>query len=65
MAGASSWVLEYWSSERYGNTQTDCIRTEEDGMENVVWVGQFLGGLGLFFMGLAAFWGVSVYKERG
>ena len=33
-------------------------------MENLAVIGQFLGGLGVFFLGLAAFWFVSVYDKR-
>jgi hypothetical protein len=33
-------------------------------MENFVMLGQALGGLGLFFLGLAAFWFVSVYSKK-
>jgi hypothetical protein len=36
----------------------------EDDMHNLVPVGQFLGALGVFFLGCAAFWFVSVYKEK-
>ena len=34
-------------------------------MENLETIGIFLGGLGLFFTGLAAFWGVTVYRDKG
>jgi hypothetical protein len=33
-------------------------------MEQLVLLGQFLSGLGIFFVGLAALWFVSVYKPK-
>jgi hypothetical protein len=36
----------------------------EDDMENFVMLGQALGGFGLFFLGLAAFWFVTVYAKK-
>ena len=32
-------------------------------MENLAGFGTFLGGLGIFFIGLAALWFVTVYKD--
>jgi len=32
-------------------------------MEQLELLGEFLGGLGIFFLGLAAFWFVSVYQK--
>jgi hypothetical protein len=34
-------------------------------MDKLVMLGQFFSGLGIFFLGLAAFWFVSVYKDKG
>jgi hypothetical protein len=36
----------------------------EDDMDSFVMLGQALGGFGLFFLGLAAFWFVSVYNRK-
>ena len=33
-------------------------------MEQVAFFGQFLGGLGVFFLGVGVLWFVSVYKEK-
>jgi hypothetical protein len=33
-------------------------------MENLVALGHFLGGLGVFFLGIGALWFVSVYSEK-
>jgi len=33
-------------------------------METFVMLGQAMAGLGVFFMGLAALWFVSVYNEK-
>lgn len=32
-------------------------------MERLTDLGLFLGGLGVFFVGIAALWGVSVWKD--
>ena len=37
---------------------------KEDDMENLVGLGQAALGLGVFFMGIAALWFVSVYQEK-
>jgi hypothetical protein len=36
----------------------------EDNMENLVALGQFFVGLGIFFLGIASLWWVSVYSEK-
>jgi hypothetical protein len=36
----------------------------EDDMETLALLGQAAGGLGLFFLGIAAFWFVSVYNGK-
>jgi len=36
----------------------------EDDMENLVGLGQAVGGLGIFFLGIAALWLVSVYSKK-
>jgi hypothetical protein len=36
----------------------------EDDMEFLAIFGQFLGGLGLFFLGVGVLWFVTVYKEK-
>ena len=36
----------------------------EDDMQNLVLLGQAALGLGVFFMGVAALWFVSVYQEK-
>jgi len=36
----------------------------EDDMEQLGLLGQFFGGLGIFFLGCAAFWVVSVYQDK-
>jgi hypothetical protein len=36
----------------------------EDDMQNLVMLGQAALGLGVFFMGLAALWFVSVYQNK-
>jgi hypothetical protein len=36
----------------------------EDDMEQVALIGQFLGGLGLFFTGVGVLWFVTLYKEK-
>jgi hypothetical protein len=36
----------------------------EDDMENLVMLGQAAGGLGIFFLGIAALWFVSVYPKK-
>jgi len=36
----------------------------EDDMENLVMLGQAVGGLGIFFLGIAALWFVSVYPKK-
>ena len=33
-------------------------------MEQLELLGEFFGGLGTFFLGLAAFWFVSVYEKK-
>ncbi len=33
-------------------------------MENLAIIGQFLGGLGVFFIGIGVLWFVTVYKEK-
>jgi len=33
-------------------------------MENLVLLGQAAGGLGIFFLGIAALWFVSVYSQK-
>jgi hypothetical protein len=33
-------------------------------METLAMLGQFLGALGIFFLGIAALWFVSVYTEK-
>jgi hypothetical protein len=36
----------------------------EGDMEALVMLGQAAGGLGIFFIGIAALWFVSVYKDK-
>ncbi len=36
----------------------------EDDMGNLMMLGQAVGGLGIFFLGVAALWFVSVYKDK-
>jgi hypothetical protein len=36
----------------------------EDDMENLVGIGQFLGGLGIFLLGVGVLQFVSVYREK-
>jgi hypothetical protein len=36
----------------------------EDGMEQLAFFGQFLGGLGLFFTGIGVLWFVTVYRDK-
>lgn len=36
----------------------------EDDMENLVMLGQAADGLGVFFLGIAALWFVSVYAKK-
>jgi hypothetical protein len=36
----------------------------EDDVEQLELLGEFLGGLGILFLGLAAFWFVSVYQQK-
>lgn len=33
-------------------------------MQNLVLLGQFLGGLGVFFVGIGVLWFVSVYQPK-
>jgi hypothetical protein len=33
-------------------------------MEQLVLLGQFLGGLGIFFVGIGVLWFVSIYKPK-
>jgi hypothetical protein len=33
-------------------------------MENLVFLGQFFSGLGIFFVGIGALWFVSVYSGK-
>ena len=34
-------------------------------MENLEAIGIFLGGMGLFFLGIGVLWGVSEYRDKG
>ena len=36
----------------------------ENDMEALVLLGQFFGGLGIFFVGIGVLWFVSVYAEK-
>jgi hypothetical protein len=36
----------------------------EGKMEQLQVIGQFFGGLGMFFLGVGVLWFVSVYKEK-
>jgi hypothetical protein len=47
--------------------QVTCIANPcemENDMENLVMLGQAAGGLGIFFLGIAALWLVSVYSKK-
>jgi len=47
--------------------QVTCIANPcemEDDMENLVMLGQAAAGLGIFFLGIAALWFVSVYPKK-
>jgi hypothetical protein len=50
------------SGSRHNGSQT--FGRMEKKMEQLEVIGQFFGGLGIFFLGIGVLWFVSVYKEK-
>jgi hypothetical protein len=42
----------------------DAQNKKEDDMEQLLVIGEFFSGLGMFFIGIGVLWFVTVYKEK-